>query len=82
MLFCLTGCFKANSMDEIKIATSVYPIEFVVKTLYGNHSTVISIYPHDASVITDDGPVSRRYRLIVILPYRYQVCRPETYRYR
>lgn len=51
MLFCLTGCFKANSMDEIKIATSVYPIEFVVKTLYGEHSTVVSIYPHDANIL-------------------------------
>ena len=51
MLFCLTGCFKANSMDDIKIATSVYPIEYVVKTLYGNHSTVISIYPHDSNIL-------------------------------
>lgn len=50
MLFCLTGCFKANSMDEIKITTSVYPIEYVVKTLYGNHSTVVSIYPHDSNI--------------------------------
>lgn len=51
MLFCLTGCFKANSMDDIKIATSVYPIEYVVKTLYGDHSTVISIYPHDSNIM-------------------------------
>ena len=51
MLFCLTGCFKANSMDEIKIATSVYPIEYVVKTLYGEHSTVVSIYPHDSNIL-------------------------------
>lgn len=51
MLFCLTGCFKANSMDEIKIATSVYPIEYVVKTLYGDHSTIVSIYPHDSNIL-------------------------------
>lgn len=50
ILICLTGCFKANSMDDIKIVTSVYPIEFVVKTLYGNHSTIISIYPHDSNI--------------------------------
>ena len=37
MLFCLTGCIKSNSMDDIKIVTSAYPIEYVVKTLYGNH---------------------------------------------
>ena len=51
MLFCLTGCFKANSMDEIRIATSVYPIEYVVKTLYGEHSTIMSIYPHDSNIL-------------------------------
>lgn len=50
MLFCLTGCIKSNSMDDIKIVTSVYPIEYVVKTLYGNHSTVVSVYPHDANI--------------------------------
>lgn len=50
MLFCLTGCIKSNSMDDIKIVTSVYPIEYVVKTLYGNHSTVVSIYPHDSNI--------------------------------
>jgi len=51
MLFCLTGCFKSNSMDDIKIATSVYPIEYVVRTLYGDHSTIISIYPHDSNIM-------------------------------
>lgn len=51
MLFCLTGCIKSNSMDDIKIATSVYPIEYVVKTLYGDHSTIISIYPHDSNIL-------------------------------
>ena len=50
MLFCLTGCIKNNSMDDIKIVTSVYPIEYVVKTLYGNHSTVVSIYPNDSNI--------------------------------
>lgn len=57
MLFCLSGCFKANSMDDIKIATSVYPIEYVVKTLYGDHSTIISIYPHDSN--TQDFKVTK-----------------------
>lgn len=50
MLVCLTGCIKSNSMDDIKIVTSVYPIEYVVKTLYGNHSTIVSIYPHDSNI--------------------------------
>ena len=38
-------------MDNIKIATSVYPIEYVVKYLYGNHSTVTSIYPYDSNIL-------------------------------
>lgn len=51
VLFCLTGCIKSNSMDDINIATSVYPIEYVVKKLYGAHSTVTSIYPHDSNIL-------------------------------
>lgn len=51
MLFCLTGCFKNNSMDDINIATSVYPIEYVVKQLYSDHSTITSIYPHDSNIL-------------------------------
>ena len=50
MLICLTGCIKSNSMDDIKIITSTYPIEYVVKSLYGEHSTVLSIYPHDSNI--------------------------------
>lgn len=46
----LTGCFNNDSMDNINITTTVYPIEFIVKTLYGNHSTISSIYPKDTEV--------------------------------
>ena len=51
MLFCLTGCFKSHSMEDIKIATSVYPIEYVVRALYGDHSTISSIYPNDSNIM-------------------------------
>lgn len=47
----LTGCFNNNSMDNISISTSVYPIEYVVNTLYGEHSTINSIYPSDSETI-------------------------------
>ena len=50
ILFGLTGCLKNNSMEDIKISTSVYPINFVVSTLYGNHSTINSIYPVDVDI--------------------------------
>jgi len=49
-LFCLTGCIKTNSMEDIKIITSVYPIEYVVNYLYGEHSKITSIYPHDSNI--------------------------------
>ena len=47
LLFGVTGCFNNDSMDNIKISTSIYPIEYVVNTLYGDHSTINSIYPKD-----------------------------------
>ena len=50
ILFGLTGCIKNNSMENIEISTSVYPIHFVVSTLYGNHSTINSIYPVDDDI--------------------------------
>lgn len=46
-----TGCFKRDSMEDITIYTSVYPIEYIVNRLYGNHATVNSIYPN--GIITD-----------------------------
>ena len=50
ILFSLTGCIKNNSMEDIKISTSVYPINYIVSTLYGNHSTINSIYPTDDDI--------------------------------
>ena len=49
ILFSLTGCIKNNSMEDINIATSVYPISYVVSSLYGKHSTINSIYPIDGN---------------------------------
>lgn len=49
ILFTLCGC-KSDVMDDINIATSVYPIDYVVKNLYGEHSTVNSIYPMDSDI--------------------------------
>lgn len=47
ILFGLTGCFNNDSMEDINIVTSSYPIEYITSKLYGNHSTVTSIYPKD-----------------------------------
>ena len=40
-----TGCFKRDTMEDISIYTSVYPIEYIVNRLYGKHAEVNSIYP-------------------------------------
>lgn len=44
----LTGC-KSDSMEDIKIYTSVYPIEFVTERLYGNYSDITNMYPQGIS---------------------------------
>ena len=42
----ITGCsFNEKSLDNAKIYTTIYPVEFIVKYLYEDHSTVESIYP-------------------------------------
>lgn len=41
----LNGCIKSDSYEDIKIYTTVYPIEYIVNSLYGNYSEVESIYP-------------------------------------
>jgi zinc transport system substrate-binding protein len=41
----LTGCSTINNMENITIYTSSYPIEFVTKELYGEHSKIYNMYP-------------------------------------
>ena len=43
LLFC--GCLKRDTMEDIEIYTSYYPIEFITQKLYGNNSEIHSIYP-------------------------------------
>lgn len=45
-----TGCFKRDSLEGVKIYTTVYPIEYLTETLYGNNSTVLSIYPDGVNI--------------------------------
>lgn len=45
MLF-ITGCdFTKDSMEDITIYTTIYPIRYLVDCLYGENSTINSIYP-------------------------------------
>lgn len=47
-LFLLTGCslFKSDDMDDIDIYTTTYPVRYLIDYLYGNNSTIYSIYPN------------------------------------
>ena len=49
-LFSLTGCFKRDDMENISIVVSTYPIEYIVKSLYGTYSDIVSIYPSGVDV--------------------------------
>lgn len=53
--FLLSGCFKMDSFEGIEIYTTAYPIEYITTRLYGNHSTIKSIYP--------DGIIIDNYKL-------------------
>jgi len=46
----LTGCFKDDSMEDIDVITTIYPIEYIANRLYGQSSTVKSIYPKNIDV--------------------------------
>jgi len=50
LILSTTGCFKRDNMENINIITSVYPIEYIVKSLYGNYATITSIYPSGVDV--------------------------------
>ena len=41
----ITGCFKKTNLENADIKVTNYPIEYITYRLYGNHSTLKSIYP-------------------------------------
>lgn len=45
----LSGCINKDSMEDITIYTSIYPIEYVTEKLYGDYSNTISMYPNDTN---------------------------------
>lgn len=50
-MFVLTGCdFSMNNMENIEIYTTNYPSEYITSRLYGDHSTIHSIYPNGVNV--------------------------------
>lgn len=47
--FIVSGCAN-DSMDDIEIIVTNYPNEYIVRSLYGNHSTITSIYPDGVEI--------------------------------
>lgn len=46
MILVLSGCsFKNNTLENAKIYTTIYPVEYIIDYLYGENSTIESIYP-------------------------------------
>lgn len=49
ILIVTTGCFNNDSMENISIQTTAYPIQYITERMYGEHSTVESIYPNGST---------------------------------
>ena len=50
MLMFTTSCFKKDDMEGITIYTTIYPITYIINSLYGNYADISSIYPNGVSV--------------------------------
>lgn len=46
----LSGCFKSEALDNANVYVTVYPIEFILKELYGYNSDINSIYPDGINI--------------------------------
>lgn len=45
-LLLISGCdVKENNLEDANIYTTIYPVEFITSYLYGDNSTIESIYP-------------------------------------
>ncbi len=49
--FIMTGCsIKKDEIDGAQIYTTVYPVNYLVKELYGDNAEISSIYPADCDI--------------------------------
>ena len=56
ILIVTTGCsIRRDTMENINIYTTAYPIEYITNYLYGTHSNINSIYPR--------GVINKNYQL-------------------
>lgn len=52
-----TGC-KQDNMEDIEIAVTNYPNEYIVNKLYGNHATINQVYPD--GIDTSDYKITKK----------------------
>ena len=45
-----SGCFKKDTFENITIYTTNYSTEYITNYLYGEHSTIYSIYPNGTNI--------------------------------
>ena len=45
VIISLIGCIKKDNFEDINIYTTVHTIEYITNELYGEYSTINSIYP-------------------------------------
>ena len=50
LLLGTTGCLKRDSMENIFIYTTDYPIEYITDRLYGEHSNITSVFPDGVNI--------------------------------
>ena len=50
ILVLTTSCIKRDDMENITINTTIYPISYIIERLYGNYSTINSIYPNGVDI--------------------------------
>lgn len=53
-LFLFSGCsiVKRDIMEDVRIITTTYPLEYIIQRLYGQHSIVNSVYPDGIDIST------------------------------
>lgn len=50
ILFMLSGCFENNTFIDNNTFTTIYPIEYATRIIYGDFSNISSIYPSGINI--------------------------------
>lgn len=50
ILLTITGCFNDENFNDRNTYTTIYPIEFATKAIYGEYSNISSIYPSGINI--------------------------------